>query len=117
MENAIHIAGICNQLRRIYERIDALTSDLQAAAASGATPLVEEYREMRMEELEQAQRLTIMLTQVLTQEEGNGDDSAETEEVTSAANADESGGSVFGPMELTSCLGDKTDDTGEESEQ
>lgn len=114
MENAIHIAGICNQLRRIYERIDALTADLQAADASGATPLAEEYREMRMEELEQAQRLTIMLTQVLTQGE---DDSAESEEVAPVANADESGGSVFGPMELTSCLGDKTDDIGEESEQ
>lgn len=102
MENTCISKGICKQLGAIYDRIDSLTDEIINVTKQKDQVLVDEYTNMRMQELEQAQRLTLALTELVV-----GDVSGED------ANADEGEGSVFAAGELTDNLGDKTEGKGE----
>lgn len=105
MENTCLSRGLCNQLRSIYDRIDSLTNEIINAMEQKDEVLVEEFANMRMQELEQAQRLTLALTELIV------------DDVPEEANTDESEGSAFTAGELTDNLGDKTEDNGEEEQE
>lgn len=104
MENTCLSKGLCKQLRSLYDRIDSLTDEIINATEQKDEVLVEEYTDMRMKELEQAQRLTLALTELIV------------EDIPEEANADEGEGSAFAEGELTDNLGDKTEDKGEEEQ-
>lgn len=105
MENTCLSKGLCKQLRSTYDRIDSLTDEIINAMEQKDDVLVEEFTNMRMTELEHAQRLTLALTEFIV-----GD-------VPEEANTDEGEGSAFAAGELTDNLGDKTGDKGEEEQE
>ena len=105
MENTCLSKGLCKQLRSIYDRIDSLTDEIINAAEQKDEVLVDEFTNMRMQELEQAQRLTLALTELIV-----GDVPEDT-------NTDEGEGSAFAEGELTDNLGDKTKGKGEEEQE
>lgn len=105
MENTCLSKGICKQLRSLYDRIDSLTDEIINAMEQKDEVLVDEFANMRMQELEQAQRLTLALTELIV------DDVPEKE------NIDEGEGSAFAAGELTDDLGDKTGGKGEEEKK
>lgn len=104
VENTCLSKGICKQLRSLYDRIDSLTDEIINAMEQKDEVLVDEFTNMRMQELEQAQRLTLALTELIV------------EDAPEEVNGDESEGSVFAEGELTDNLGDKTEDKGEEEQ-
>lgn len=104
MENTCLSKGICKQLRSLYDRIDSLTDEIINAMEQKDEVLVDEFTNMRMQELEQAQRLTLALTELIV------------EDAPEEVNGDEGEGSVFAEGELTDNLGDKTEDKGEEEQ-
>lgn len=104
MENTCLSKGICKQLRSLYDRIDSLTDEIINAMEQKDEVLVDEFTNMRMQELEQAQRLTLALTELIV------------EDVPEEVNGDEGEGSVFAEGELADNLGDKTEDKGEEEQ-
>lgn len=101
MENTYLSKGLCRQLKSLYDRIDILTDEIVNATAQDDQTLVDEYTDMRMQELEQAQRLTLALTEMIIGE------------LPENVNTDEGEGSAFAEGDLTDNLGDKTDN-GEE---
>lgn len=105
MENTCLSKGLCKQLRSIYDRIDSLTDETVNAMEQNDEVLVYEFTHMRMQELEQAQRLTLALTELIV-----GD-------VPEDANTDEGEGSAFAVGELIENLGDKTGDDCEEEQK
>lgn len=105
MENTCLSKGLCKQLCSLFDRIDSLTDEIINAKEQKDQVLVDEFTDMRMQELEQAQRLTLALTEMIV------------EGVPEEANADEGEGSAFAEGELTDNLGDKTEDKGEGAQQ
>lgn len=105
MENTCLSKGLCKQLRSIVDRIDSLTDEIINASGQKDEVLVDEFKNMRMQELEQAQRLTLALTELIVND------------VPDEANADEGEGSVFAEGELTDNLGDKTEGKGKETQK
>lgn len=105
MENTCLSKGICKQLRSLYDRIDSLTDEIINAMEQKDEVLADEFTNMRMQELEQAQRLTLALTELIV------DDVPEKE------NTDEGEGSTFAAGELTDDLGDKTEGKSEEEQK
>lgn len=90
MKNTFSISEISHQLVKIYERIENLSSNIAHQDMEGDTELVEVYTGMRLDELEHAQKLTLMLTEMIL---GDAD--------TNAVNTDEGEGGVFAEGELT----------------
>ena len=105
MENICLSKGICKQLGSIFGRIDSLTDEIVVATEQNDQVLVDEYTDIRMQELEQAQRLILALTELVV---GNVP--------ATDCNEDEGEGSAFGPGELTDNLGDKTENKGEDEQ-
>lgn len=105
MENTCLSKGLCKQLRSIYDRIDSLTDEIINAMEQKDEVLVDEFTNMRMQELEQAQRLTLALTELIV------------DDVPEEANTDEGEGGAFAAGELTDDLGDKTEGKGEEEQE
>ncbi len=91
MENISISKGICAQLCAIYGRIDCLTDEIANTAGLDDQVLSDEYNHMRMQELEQAQRLTLALTELILND----------------TNTDGCEGSAFAKGELTGNLGGK----------
>lgn len=99
MKYGAAIGALSRQLKSAAERIGDLTMDIEQFE-QGNDEMVNTCADLRMDELEHAQMLVLKLTEFITQA-GDGE---------AAVNADE-GGSVFGPGELDSNAGDKTEDT------
>lgn len=96
MENTCTLQGVCQQLCRIFAGIEGLTGEIGNASKEGYQDLADEYANMRMQELEQAQRLTLVLTEMIIDEIPEN-----------KANEDNEG--VFVEGELSDNVGDETD--------
>lgn len=105
MKNICISKGVCKQLVSIYGRIDCLTDEIFNATEQKDQVLVDEYTDMRMQELEQAQRLTLVLTELIVGDVPEND-----------ANEDESEGSVFALGDLTENRSDKNDNKGDDEQ-
>lgn len=97
MKNCMAIDTLSRQLKATAERIGDLTTDIERFEQCDSG-MVDTCVGLRMDELEHAQMLVLKLTEFITQA------SAET----FMSNMDE-GGSAFGPGELDSKVGEKTD--------
>lgn len=107
MENICISKGICKQLIGIFVRITSLTDEIVVATKQDDQVLVDEYTDMRMQELEQAQRLTLALTELIV-----GDVPGEESNVDEAENSN-----AFAEGELIYNLGDKTEGRGEDGQE
>lgn len=105
MENTCLSKGLCKQLRSLYDRIGSLTDEIINAMEQKDDVLTAEFANMRMTELEHAQRLTLALTELIVGEAPEGE------------NTDEGEGGAFAAGELTDNLGDKTEGKGEEEQK
>jgi hypothetical protein len=92
VKNTFLITEISHQLVKIHERIESLTSTIAHNEMEGNEELVSVYADMRLDELEHAQKLTLTLTQMIIQDT---DSPAESE------HTDENDGSVFAEGDLT----------------
>lgn len=101
MENSLTLKGVCKQLGRIFSSISDLTDEIDNVVEQKSQDLTYEYADMRMQELEQAQRLIIVLTEMIV------DNTDMIFNKASADNTDEDDGSVFAEGELTDKLGSK----------
>ena len=98
MKNGMAISALARQLKCSAERIDHLTMDVEQFE-QGNEDMVNTMVDLRMDELERAQKLVLTLTELITQAAGEE----------AQVNQDE-GGSVFGPGELTDQVGEDGED-------
>ena len=105
MKNCYAIGDVCQQIEKTCQKIGSMTMGLEQLENGGNDALLETYEDLRFGELEHLQRLTLALTQLITQEE-DGDNSASSETIVNEDDAN--GGSVFAEGELTSNIGDKS---------
>lgn len=89
MKNGMVISAVCRQLKMVADRIDNMSMDIEQFEQSNGA-MVDTYVDLRLDELEHAQVLTLRLTELITQ----------ADEEKSEVNTDE-GGSVFAAGDLT----------------
>lgn len=91
MKNTFSISQISSLLVKTHEKIESLTHDIASCEMEGKSEYVDVYSQMRLDELEHAQQLTLKLTELIV---------LDSEEI-NTENADEGEGSVFAEGELT----------------
>ena len=89
MKNAYGISSLARQLKAVAEKLDSLAMGAQDVEQN-APDLTGVYQNLLLDEVEHVQILTLEITKAV----------AEATEP-SETNADEGGGSVFGPGDLT----------------
>ena len=89
MKKALGISSLARQLKAVAERLDSITMGVEEVEQN-SNDLTDVYRSLLLDEVEHVQILTLEITKAV----------AEATEP-SETNADEGGGSVFGPGDLT----------------
>lgn len=92
MKNAYAIVGVCRQIIKTCERIEAMATDAEEFEHQNQEALAVMFEDLAIDELEHVQKLTLSLTDLVVESASGG----EREE--SAANSDDS---VFADGELT----------------
>lgn len=105
MKNCYAISDVCLQIEKTCQKISSLTMGTEQHENNSNDVLLETYEDMIFGELEHVQRLTLVLTKLIAQEE-DGETSASSEETVNEDDA--GGGSVFAEGDLTSNIGDKS---------
>lgn len=113
MKNCFAIGDVCQQIEKTCQKIGSLTMGTEQHENNSNELLLDTYEDMIFGELEHLQRLTLVLTQLITQGE-DGESSASSEETVNEDDAD--GGSVFAEGELTSNIGDKSPEDEDKAE-
>ena len=90
MKNAYAIAGVGRHLAKVADHIEHLALDIQSSEQDAGN-LEPVYSDLLFDELEHVQRLTLKLTELIAQAQGDGTE-----------NADGTDGSTFGPGDLDS---------------
>lgn len=99
MKNYIAITEASAQLKCAAERIGTLSSALEIASQNKNDKSFDDYEEMRLQELEQAQKLVLIVTNLIAEE-------------TEAGHNDD----AFFQGELTDVLGEREAEATEETE-
>lgn len=89
VKKALGISSLARQLKAVAERLDSITMGVEEVEQN-STDLTDVYRSLLLDEVEHVQVLTLEITKAVA-------DATEPSET----NADEGGGSVFGPGDLT----------------
>lgn len=89
MKKALGISSLARQLKAVAERLDSITMGVEEVEQN-SNDLTDVYRSLLLDEVEHVQVLTLEITKAVA-------DATEPSET----NADEGGGSVFGPGDLT----------------
>ncbi|MCX4355825.1 MAG: hypothetical protein OSJ43_06325 [Oscillospiraceae bacterium] len=105
MHNEFIISGICEQLKFIYDRISGLSNMTSALLMDKRSDVLDANEEMIIEELEQAQKLTLTLTREILGTDVSEDEPNEYQPLDIAKNSD--GDSAFSEGELTENVGEK----------
>lgn len=105
MKNTTIITEFARHLKNASESIEELTSSIAHNEMDGNPDFVSLYSDMRLDELEHAQQLMLLLTDAIVQD---------TPEATAAENTDEGEGSVFAEGDLTD---NKCDEENEEASE
>lgn len=113
VKNSYAIGDVCQQIEKTCQKIGSLTMGTEQHENNSNELFLDTYEDMIFGELEHLQRLTLVLTQLVTQGE-DGEPSALSEETVNEDDAD--GGSVFVEGELTSNIGDKTPEDEDKAE-
>lgn len=113
VKNSFAIGDVCQQIEKTCQKIGSLTMGLEQHENNSNEALLDTYEDLIFGELEHIQRLTLVLTQLITQEDG-GDESASSEETVNEDDA--GGGSVFAEGDLTSNIGDKSPEDEDKAE-
>lgn len=113
MKNCFAIGDVCQQIEKTCQKIGSLTMGTEQHENNSNELLLDTYEDMIFGELEHLQRLTLVLTQLITQGE-DGEPSASSEETVNEDDA--GGGSVFAEGELTSNIGDKSPEDEDKAE-
>lgn len=113
VKNSYAIGDVCQQIEKTCQKIGSLTMGTEQHENNSNKLLLDTYEDMIFGELEHLQRLTLVLTQLVTQGE-DGEPSASSEETVNEDDA--GGGSVFVEGELTSNIGDKTPEDEDKAE-
>ncbi len=90
MKNSFEIKDICNQLGKACEQIISLSTGIEQFDSAKQVELIGTYEELMLVELEIVQRLTLSLTELITEETS----------VSALEKNDEGVGSVFAENEL-----------------
>lgn len=106
MKNTFIVCDISRQIAKVSERIELLSNGMEAIEQNADSDVAGTYEEMRLQELEHLQCLTLEITRFIA---GNSD----SEE---AENTDDGEGSAFSEGKLTRNLEDKTKNKGEKDE-
>lgn len=105
MHNEFVISGICEQLKFIYDRISGLSNMTSALLMDKRSDVLDANEEMIIEELEQAQKLTLTLTREILGTDASEEEPNEYQPFDIAKNSD--GDSAFSEGELTENVGEK----------
>lgn len=105
MKNTTIITDLARHLQKASESIETFTASIANNDADNNSDFVSLYSDMRLDELEHAQQLMLLLTDAIVQD---------TPEATTAENTDEGEGSAFAEGDLTvEKTGEETEETGE----
>ena len=106
MKNTMIINELSRYLAKTSELIEEFTHGIASNEMEGKSDFVSLYSDMRLDELEHAQRLMLLMTDAIVQD---------TPENSPAENADEDEGSVFAEGDLDCNKNDEeTEEAGEE---
>lgn len=96
MKNAYAIADLAGMMVKNCESISALAMGVNNAEQNDNSVLLESYKDILMNELENVQHMTVALTEICL-------------EIVGAQERQDNVGSLFQPGELEDDLGDKTE--------